>query len=343
MDCSLAMHDANPDRVKACDGTAMVTSEELPFWMKEHSSPFITQEYVSVSLCPPARPRFDRDRFIHSRRKECTNLLCGGGALLCVFCSYRLCSTYWSAFLSLFYLHNCWLDTVTALFNMIHASILYVWLRFAGTMDLSGEDHFVFGMFYLTCIMHSPPSILYHLVGCAGKSLWDFLFFQRFDFLFIFVSSIPLSISLGYYALYYQPVLMAVSVFGVIACAGYCLWVISTPFDAARRVIMIGCLVFFYTIPVFYVIISHLVQGHFESPGVWWGVAIIVSLSIGAYLYAIKYPECSYPDCFWTSHSLMHLTVNAAYFCEFGFIVAAYHWHYSPGTERAFDSWYVVF
>jgi predicted membrane channel-forming protein YqfA (hemolysin III family) len=82
-----------------------------------------------------------------------------------------------------------------------------------------------------------------------------------------------------------------------------------------------------------------LPTGFFESPGLWWGVGIVVSLGLGAYVYAVKWPECVYTDAFWSSHSLMHLFVNAAYFCEFGFLVSAYHWHHSPGTERAFDSW----
>lgn len=284
-------------RTTACDGTPMVTIDQLPVWMKEHASPYITQEY-------------------------------------------RLCSSYTATFLSLFYWHNCWLDTVTALFNMVHATALYVWLRYYSDMTLTGEDHFVFAMFYLTCLVHSPPSMSYHLIGCAGKSLWDFLFFQRFDFLFIFVSSIPLSIALCYYPLYNQPELMCVSVFGVIGCAAYCLSVIATPFDSSRRVKMIAALVFFYTLPVWYVVLTHPAQGFWTSPGLWWGVGIVVSLGIGAYVYATKWPECKWNDAVWSSHSLMHLCVNAAYFCEFGFIVAAYHWHHSPGTERAFDSWF---
>jgi len=257
---------------------------------------------------------------------------------------YRLCASYKDCFVSLFYFHNCWWDTVTALFNVVHSILLFSYLRNYTLVD--DEDKFVFGMFFLTAWVHSFPSAAYHLIGCSGKSYNDYMFYQRLDFVFIFVSSIPLSIALCWYTFYAQPLWMMVSVFGVIGMALKTISVIQEDMSPERRLSLVGALVFFYFIPILYTIgmtlfayllpawapatlasgiplrVSELTFA--SAPTMWWAIAAIASLAMGGYTYGSRFPECIIPNFPFSSHSWMHLGVNLAYLSEFFFILNQY-------------------
>jgi len=250
---------------------------------------------------------------------------------------YRLCNSYKEIFLSLFYFHNCWWDTITALFNIVHSLLLFSYLS---TYQLDDEDKLVFGLFFLTAWIHSLPSAAYHLIGCSGKSYVEYIFFQRLDFVFIFVSSIPLSISLSWYTFYTQPRWMIAAVSGVLVMTLLTIRVINKEMSPERRLRLIGALVFFYFIPVLYTIGSTLlsflvglvqpewweggsdsVGGKVLVPSTWWAVAAVASLSMGAFTYGARFPECYIPNFPFSSHSWMHIGVNLAYLSEFFFIL----------------------
>jgi len=231
---------------------------------------------------------------------------------------YRLCRRKREMFLSLFYWHNCWLDTMTSLSNMVHATILlfyaFSWSCF------KTEDKWIFFTFFLTALIHSPPSAAYHLIGCSGRSYSDYLFYQRLDFVMIFVSSIPLAFSLCYFTFYTLPIFTYISVLGVAFTACYTAYHISEPMDPPRRLKLVSVLVFFYLLPVLYQIGLELIAGNFTSKTLLWGLGIIASLAMGGYTYGARFPEVVWPDCPVSSHSLMHVGVNLAYFSEFFFI-----------------------
>jgi len=250
---------------------------------------------------------------------------------------YRLCASYKECLLSLFYYHNCWWDTITALFNIVHSLLLFNYIH---DYHLDDEDKFVFGCFFLTAWIHSLPSAAYHLIGCSGKSYMEYIFYQRLDFVFIFVSSIPLSIALGWYTFYWQPMWLWLSVGGVVAMTLYTLRVIQQEMTSERRLRLVGGLVFFYFIPIFYSILTTLLSyagwwsslsmppvsslSYSTAPCMWWALAAIASLTMGAYTYGARFPECVIPNFPFSSHSWMHLGVNLAYFSEFFFIVHHY-------------------
>jgi len=241
---------------------------------------------------------------------------------------YRLCASYGEVFKSLFYFHNCWWDTITALFNIVHSLLLS---NYTKHYPLDDEDTFVFGCFFLTAWIHSLPSAAYHLIGCSGKSYFEYVFYQRLNFLFIFISSIPLSVALGYYRFYTQPLWFWVTVLGVVAMAAYTTSVIRTEMSPDRRLKLIGGLVFFYFIPIFSCILStlygYLISGVVSSlayavvPSFYWSIGAIAALTMGAFTYAARFPECLIPNFPFSSHSWMHLGVNLAYLSEFFFIV----------------------
>jgi len=245
---------------------------------------------------------------------------------------YRLCASYGEVFKSLFYFHNCWWDTMTALFNIVHSLLLFNYVKH---FRMDDEDKFVFGCFFLTAWIHSLPSAAYHLIGCSGKSYMEYLFYQRLDFVFIFVSSIPLSVALGWYIFYSQPFLFWVSVIGVIAMACYTISVIRQEMLPDRRLKLIGGLVFFYFIPIFFSIITTLIDYLFTHtvtsltysavPSFYWAIGAISSLTMGAYTYGARFPECVIPNFPFSSHSWMHLGVNLAYLSEFFFVVHQYN------------------
>jgi len=236
---------------------------------------------------------------------------------------YRLCARKRDCFASLFYWHNCWLDAVTAMTNLLHAFILVVYAL--NSLPLDDDSRFVFWAFFITAVLHSPPSAAYHLIGCSGKSYRDYVLYQRADFLMIFVSSVPLAFSLGYFTFYELPWCLAVSVAGVIASATYVGYHLTEDFSPSRRIQLISALVFFYLLPVFYQIGFDLIRADAVSSSTYWGTGAILSLGFGAYCYGAKFPECVRPDFPLGSHSVMHLTVNIAYFCEFGFIVSRFY------------------
>jgi len=168
----------------------------------------------------------------------------------------------------------------------------------------------------------------------------EYLFYQRLDFVFIFISSIPLSVALGWYTFYMQPFWLWLSVGGVSVTTLYTVHVIRQEMSPERRLRLIGCLVFFYFVPIFYCIATTLLSfgGLFANsalppvssllfasvPSMWWAVGAVASLAMGAYTYAARFPECVIPNFPFSSHSLMHLGVNLAYLSEFFFILHQY-------------------
>jgi len=241
---------------------------------------------------------------------------------------YRLCASYKDCLLSLFYFHNCWWDTMTALFNIVHSLLLF---RYINQYHLDDEDKFVFGCFFLTAWVHSLPSAAYHLIGCSGKSYMEYIFYQRLDFLFIFISSIPLATALGWYTFYSQPIWFWVTVGGVVLVTCKTASVIREEMSPERRLQLVGGLVFFYFVPVLYCIVSTVASflltggqiglSYASVPEMWWAVGAIAALTMGAYTYGAKFPECVIPNFPFSSHSWMHLGVNLAYLSEFFFIV----------------------
>jgi len=223
--------------------------------------------------------------------------------------------------MSLLYWHNCWLDTFTAFLNMVHAGILFCYLAYTNGQFLTSEDKMVFFWFFATAVIHSPPSMAYHLIGCSGRSYEDYIFYQKLDFVFIFVSSIPLAFSLCYFTFATNTWLL-VSVCGVVLCTIFTYFTVrGGGMEPMQRLRLISALVLCYVLPVLYQVGIDMAAGHWHSASMWWGLGIMASLTMGAYAYGTKFPERVWPDFPISSHSLMHLGVNLAYLSEFFFIL----------------------
>lgn len=238
---------------------------------------------------------------------------------------YRMCESYWECFASLFYMHNCFWDSWTAIFAIVHVIALHVAVRLCtGVFEGPAEDAVVFTAFMLVGLLHSPASAAYHIVGCAGKSRADFVLTQRADFLMIHWSSVPLSFALGYYVFYDDPGFLLLSVGGTLLCAVYASATIAREFTPSVRLRQVASLVFFYLLPVFYQTTVDLVAGEPFHPSVLAACGVILALAWGAFTYGTQWPECRWPDLAFGSHSWMHVGVNVAYASEFIFVYVNY-------------------
>ena len=162
----------------------------------------------------------------------------------------------------------------------------------------------------------------YHLIGCAGISVKHFELFDRLDYTMIFVASIPLAWCLGYFVL--GTAALCVSVGGVILSACNAVWAQSKHrLKPEHRINHMMLLVAFYLMPVVYQIYANVAAGEPWRATTVTGCCAIVSLFAGAYCYGAKWPECVYQDSPVSGHTLMHVGVNAAYFFEWLFILAA--------------------
>ena len=246
---------------------------------------------------------------------------------------YRLCKSYFDCFVSLFYFHNCWTDTWTSILNLFNCATLYMVTVALGVWNDSTEgDKTAFYAFFLTCLVHAPFSIGYHLIGCSGISQNAFLFWQRADFMMIFGASIPLAYALGYHAFLEDPIFFSITLGGVILCFSYTALHILDEFDPMKRMKQLSFVVFFYLIPVIYQLVMDLAVLDVLAPRLWFGLGIIISLGVGAYAYGSHWPENVLPNFCFTSHSVMHLCINSAYVFEFLFILTNFYSHKGSST-----------
>lgn len=80
---------------------------------------------------------------------------------------YRICKDYKSCLKSLFYFHNetanCWTMIITA----IMSTCFFI---FAVNQIDSKIDQIPFILFWLSCVLHLPFSVGYHLFGCIDAT-----------------------------------------------------------------------------------------------------------------------------------------------------------------------------
>jgi hypothetical protein len=114
---------------------------------------------------------------------------------------FRLLDNHWDAFKSLFYYHNCLLDTWTSVLTGIQAVILFVFSAVWPTAQWQHgpSDRACLTLFMVMGVLHSPSSVVYHLFGHAGISEQWYYFYQRLDFFMIFFSMNFLAVSLAWY------------------------------------------------------------------------------------------------------------------------------------------------
>ena len=111
---------------------------------------------------------------------------------------YRHGGNHWTCFLSLFSLHtetlNCW----TFVFALAFSTGGFA---YASSLRLSYGDWAPFLSFYISCLVHAPISIGYHLFLCISpETYWRW---RTLDVCFIFVASNFLTFALAFFVLPY--------------------------------------------------------------------------------------------------------------------------------------------
>lgn len=130
---------------------------------------------------------------------------------------FRYLTNYWDAFKSLFYFHNCFMDTWTSVVTGLQSIALLVASASIPTDQWKhgASDRTCLVLFFFMGIFHAPCSVLYHLFGHAGISKECYLFFQRLDFFMIFFGMSFLSLSLAWYP--WQAYPAAIAILGVLS------------------------------------------------------------------------------------------------------------------------------
>lgn len=210
---------------------------------------------------------------------------------------YRRLNSHMSAIRSLWYYHNSFIDTWTSIFTFVHAFFLYFFMS---------PRTLVFFLHFLNGVLHAPPSVAYHLVGCAGIGEFWFYFYQSVDYFFIFVSSMPLLLALGFAT----PGLSLVPLLILFAYVFYnvCRRLLSHHKYVVRdRLKDMLMLVFINTAPVAY-------------SGSLWTLPILASYTVAGVMYGLRLPERYIHNTWFSSHSYMHVLINVAYHAQFFYL-----------------------
>lgn len=149
---------------------------------------------------------------------------------------FRLLPTHWDAFMSMFYMHNCWLDAWTSVLTGVQAVVLLAVSVCVPTRqwEHGPGDRACLLLFFLMGILHSPSSVVYHMFGHAGISEFWFYFYQRLDFFMIFFAMNFLAVALAWYPWGHAP----------------------------AAIIAVGCISFVFSMLVLYHIRKPLTPGH---------------------------------------------------------------------------------
>lgn len=113
----------------------------------------------------------------------------------------------------LFQLHN---QTINA-WSMIGAAVvsLILYLHAMNIPSLTFNDRLVFFIFLLSCIIHTPFSVAYHILRYTNEQTR--LMWKNLDFAFISVSSVLLTFALCYYV--FNPIMTGIIVSGSVVAA----------------------------------------------------------------------------------------------------------------------------
>lgn len=231
-----------------------------------------------------------------------------------VYSSYSVCVH------SLFEFHTETGNVWTMILAIITSMTLYIYAEVS--LRLNKNDRAIFVCFMLSCVLHAPLSIGYHLFMPISPDIN--LTWRRLDTGGVFVVSVLLTFALGRPVLP-TPILFAVILSSTTTAALGVKEVLSWQSDKVieRKYLsrLISCAVLNYLFPTMYYVVRHLISNNSLDFSCIAVLGMIISLTSGCIIFDYGFPQNIYKGkSLITSHQIMHLSLVSAHLCEYAFI-----------------------
>lgn len=227
---------------------------------------------------------------------------------------FRKCTNLRESFRSLFSFHKDTTDIYTSILSLIVAFLLLPFLH--DVKDI--KTRIIFFLFFSHIIVHSPPSILTHWIGCSGYSQDLHTFFLKLDCSCIFLPSVLLTFTFSL-AIFLETTALIYSTFSFLVFILLSQQMNTIFSNHHFRLYGTVIMVLFYLFPLFYSVFVD-----YDKTRALCLVGIVFSLLLGAVVYQYRIPECFFPKLFnyCGSHSFMHICINIALIFEFIFLLS---------------------
>lgn len=230
---------------------------------------------------------------------------------------FRQCKSLSESISSIMHFHKDSVDTYTSIFSFCTGIILFlVGVHVFDTLK-DYKTRIIFCLFFLHILIHSPPSILTHWIGCSGYSERLHSSLLSLDCQCIFIASVILTVVFSL-CIFSNKVALIYSISCAVICIYLCFNIHKIFYNHYYRLYSTMGMVFFYMFPLFYYCVTK--YNPFASDIV---ISIFLSLLLAGIIYNFHFPECYFPNIFnyFGSHSIMHILINIAQILEFIFLL----------------------
>ncbi|ORY66005.1 mPR-like GPCR protein [Pseudomassariella vexata] len=252
---------------------------------------------------------------------------------------YRVDSnSYWKSFVSLFYIHNESVNIWSHLLGALAFPIVGVWLynivapRYGSA---NSSDVLVFGCFFGGAVLCLGMSGMYHTIMNHSPEVakWG----NKLDYSGIVFLIEGSFVPAMYYGLFCHETLMTVYLYMIMllgAGCGVVSWVerFRTPEWRPYRAMMFVGLGVSGIIPVCHALTIYGYQDLDERMGLNWVLLQGFLYILGAVIYAVRWPERSFPETFdiWgSSHQLFHILILFAAASHLVGMAKAFDYHHN--------------
>ncbi|KAI0842212.1 HlyIII-domain-containing protein [Hypoxylon sp. FL0890] len=247
-------------------------------------------------------------------------------------------NSYWRSFTSLFYVHNEFVNIWTHLLGAFLFPTIGVWLynviapRYGSA---NSSDVLVFSCFFAGAVLCLGMSATFHAISNHSEEVakWG----NKLDYSGIVFLIVGSYVPALYYGLFCLPKLMTIYLYGIfllgLGC-GIVSWVeqFRTPRWRPYRAAMFVGLGVSGVVPVCHGLNIYGYQSLEERMGLNWVLVQGFLYIFGAFLYAIRWPERSFPrkfDIWGSSHQLFHILILFAAASHLTGMAKAFDYHHS--------------
>ncbi|KAI0854421.1 HlyIII-domain-containing protein [Daldinia vernicosa] len=247
-------------------------------------------------------------------------------------------NSYWRSFTSLFYIHNDFVNIWTHLLGAIFFTSAGAWLYHVIApryVSASSSDVLVFACFFAGAILCLSMSATFHTVLNHSEEVakWG----NKLDYSGIVFLIVGSYVPALYYGLFCIPKQMTIYLYGIFLLGfgcGVVSWVeqFRTPRWRPYRAAMFVGLGVSGVVPVCHALRIYGYQTLNERMGLNWVLFQGFLYIFGAFLYAVRWPERSFPrtfDIWGSSHQIFHVLVLLAAASHLTGMIKAFDHHHS--------------